>query len=341
MPSAEVYALPLLPNLCAIPVVGELVVLVQLPAGDTDTRYTTGIYYYLTSINAHASRNLNQLPWLHDTVAGRSGLTRLSTTGESKVPKPYNLSEVAVPNLQPYEGDVIHQDRFGSSIRFTSGITKNVRTESGKSVYSQQPSWDGANGTPLMIFTAGIAASTQYYAVEDVNRDATSIYMTTAQKIKLTTSRPNIGRGLISVQNYNAPQLILNSDRVVINSKQDAIILSANSTVTVATRNWAADMDTFFSTVEDLGAEVAELQAQLQTVTRQLSSLSTALTTYATTQATVTAAVPILAPLTAINTTLVTQATPTTAALTVVATQLLSIETNLARVNSTFVNLKQ
>jgi hypothetical protein len=340
-PASETYALPLFPNTCSIPVIGELVVLVQLPSGDTTTKYTTGIYYYLSSLNVHSLRNLNQLPWMFDTVAGRSNIARLSTSGEAKLPKTYNLVEKTVPNLQPYEGDIIHQDRFGSSIRFTSSIPDSVRTESGKNVYNQRAPWTGPAGDPLLIFTTGIATSAQYYGIEDINNDNTSIYMTTSQKIKLNTSRPNIGRTLTPVQNYTQPQLILNSDRVIINSKQDAIVLSGNTTVTVATQNWATDMDTFFSTVESLNNEVSSLRDQVQSLTQQLTNLTAVISTYASAQATTTAAVPVLAPLTAINATLITQLTPITAGVATVTTQLLSIQTNLLKVNNTLINLKQ
>jgi hypothetical protein len=239
-------AAPLLPNITSIPLNGELVIVLATTDGRTDTKSANSSrYYYLTTINVHDLKNSNLMPWI-----SRPGLDIFSKTASE--PDQYGFKEKSVPNLQPYEGDIIYQDRFGSALRFTSGIPQNVRSKTGNKVYETDPSWTGPEGEPLTILTTGINPSNQYYTVEDPNKDKSSIYLTTGHKIKLQPSQRRLAPGIRSVDGYTKPQVIITSDRLIFNSRTDEIVLSSKSTVGVATKDWAMDMNAFFDLFDEV-----------------------------------------------------------------------------------------
>ena len=90
-----------------------------------------------------------------------------------------------IRNLYPQEGDVIIEGRFGNSIRFTS---TNRQPDDFKDIQSPW-SREGQNGSPLTIIRNGqqpAGAFDQFLPLyEDIDRDDSSIYMTTNQNIQL------------------------------------------------------------------------------------------------------------------------------------------------------------
>ena len=73
----------------------------------------------------------------------------------------------------PFEGDMILEGRFGNSIRFGSS---NPR---GKNEWSENDS----EGEPITIISNG-QGSTEYTPLEDINNDASSIYLTSNHNIQ-------------------------------------------------------------------------------------------------------------------------------------------------------------
>ena len=97
-----------------------------------------------------------------------------------------------VNNLQPYEGDVLMQGRFGQSIRFGSGTTIDEKSKTEKR-YQKQPSWKpGVSGEqgPIIIMRAGPAPSEKNesndYIIEQVNGDLSSIWICAGQEVPIT-----------------------------------------------------------------------------------------------------------------------------------------------------------
>jgi hypothetical protein len=104
---------------------------------------------------------------------------------ESKtLPLGYTFEEnPKIKDLQPFEGDTIIQARFGQSIRFGSTV----------SVLSNENTWsknkEGTNGDPITIITnrqgERVIRNKFDSIVEDINKDGSSIYMTSTQEIDL------------------------------------------------------------------------------------------------------------------------------------------------------------
>jgi hypothetical protein len=96
----------------------------------------------------------------------------------------YTFEENAeIKDLQPFEGDTIIQARFGQSIRFGSTV----------SVLSNDNTWsknnEDTNGDPITIITNRqgnrVVRNKFDSIVEDINKDGSSIYMTSTQEIDI------------------------------------------------------------------------------------------------------------------------------------------------------------
>lgn len=133
-----------------------------------------------------------------------------------------------VRSLLPYEGDNILGGRQGSSLRFTT-TTKGVNPAN---------EWSNIGGEydPLVILANGLKydPSKKFY-IEQINKDDSSIYLTSTQSIPLVTDKSSNKIGTLS--NYSSAQIILNSDRVVLNSKKDEVLIFAKTDIELNTKN--------------------------------------------------------------------------------------------------------
>ena len=76
--------------------------------------------------------------------------------------------------------------------------------------------------------------------VEDINTDASSIYLTSTQLIPIEASSTNYLSYYsppIATNKYDGEQIILNSGRLLLNSKSDSILLSSNNSINLNSIN--------------------------------------------------------------------------------------------------------
>lgn len=100
----------------------------------------------------------------------------------------------------------------------------------------------GKNGDPIIILRNGQDPNSSNEGwtsiTENLNKDLSSIYLTSTQKIpiKVASQRyfsytPRFGEIPISPESYTENQIILNSGRLLFNSKTDHILLSSQRTI--------------------------------------------------------------------------------------------------------------
>jgi hypothetical protein len=205
-------AKPFFPQFSYFPLLGELVYIIELPSPIPGQPQK----YYINPINIWGNSQVNAQTPLKSTPVGK-------TFVENSSLRP----------LLNFEGDNIILGRKGNSIRFGS----TVKTFSFLNNWSST----GNNGDPITIITNGIALdpSKDFY-VEDINKDAASIYLTTTQRIPLNTNilayNPNTAP--IPINEYsNSSQIILNAGRIVLNSSQENLMFFSNGDVEISTNN--------------------------------------------------------------------------------------------------------
>lgn len=220
------WADPLETTIQEMPLIGELV-LVQKVLGN---------FFYLRKVNLtrilqeHGMLNLNnQLnnrpTQLKSQITSQTQEIDVNTHKFGQYFKP----DSRIRQLKHFEGDVIFQGRMGHSIRFGSsqidpsskGMAPNLilRTGQAKDIETSNSSVDGIYGLIL----------------EDINKDASSIWMTSDQVVPFEPTTISAGSFSRSVKNppqkYDGAQIILNSDRLLLNAKTTHIMLFANQEI--------------------------------------------------------------------------------------------------------------
>ena len=261
------FATPLSSQIKSYPLVNELVLILKGPATSNAQTSGTTTYYYVNSVSLWNNQHANPYPdnvftntevappmnkSIFDILAGSTKkqsetVTQVNLNGNSKG----TFSEKAnIHPILPFAGDNIFEGRFGNSIRLG-----NTSKTGGK-----QNNWSetGENGSPISILRNGqpISGSSEGYIpeVEDINKDLTSIYLTSTQKIPIEVATSITAAGQASTvpfstitsppvkspKSYNQPQIILNSGRLLFNSISDSIIFSSHKSIVAEARLDAA-----------------------------------------------------------------------------------------------------
>jgi hypothetical protein len=195
------------------PLVGELVMLVDSPSPSSQVNNTANQKYYTGIISV----------WNNNQQNAPSGNTLGKTFSEN----------ADVRNLIAFEGDRILQGRKGNGLRLGSTVKGQVN----------EWSTEGNDGDPITILVNGYVTTDKTSIVpnvEEINKEQSSIYLTTTQKIPLQPDKKELNSLTkpISPKLYiSGSQLILNSDRVTLNSKKDEVLIFAKTNVEIYTKN--------------------------------------------------------------------------------------------------------
>jgi hypothetical protein len=260
-----VEVFPIDTNIKRIPILGEQIIVITSQTADSNSKSKQKRKYYLHIVPVQTNVHNNSLPTANSTQASNTGGDYGDTSagnpntsgGDSDVDLGDGFVErTDVGSLQPFLGDILIEGRFGHSLRFGYSPSSADSTQS--------PSWESSTvEDPITILSNGRGSAGAYnkFIIESVDDDLSSIWLTSSQKVGLTTSQKNIGTGVDSQKNFDKPSAILNSDRIILNSKSDYIILSGAKSVNIATPAWAMDMDKMFTILEGLIQQLADLTA--------------------------------------------------------------------------------
>lgn len=206
------YAFPVAANFSNLPLKGEFVEITKGP-GRESTGTDASLDYFSPAVNI----------WNHPQHG--------ATTSDGSAPElaPEFNETVDTNPLYPFAGDIILEGRRGQSIRFTQN-------------FSNTP-WTSPSASQPVVIIANGQVTTQEgssYIVEDINNDPASIYLTSAHKLPLAVAYEWKRDGQssytdsavpVSANNFTGAQVVLNSDRIYFNAKNESVLLSAKETV--------------------------------------------------------------------------------------------------------------
>jgi hypothetical protein len=274
----EIEAAPFNVHDYTVPLIGEHVTLITSISVLSNIDKIRSRYYYTNTVNILDNINSNIFKGSFNTTVSNmsnvllsNGIRNVSANTTSNTLKTFTITDISP--LQPFEGDRLIQSRNGSSLRFSSTVLGNT------SIYSQTPTWSGLkNGDPIITIANGIKSITRnasQYAIENINDDASSLYLTSTQQIDLSVSHP-ITLGLIPINTYQRSQIIANSNRIILNASDDALILAGKKTVSISTPGWSVDMDKMFTQINTMQQQLVQLTTQLTVLTTLIQSAATA-----------------------------------------------------------------
>tara|TARA_R110002020_G_scaffold354443_1_gene567206 strand:+ start:1880 stop:3103 length:1224 start_codon:yes stop_codon:yes gene_type:complete len=239
------FALPLYSNIKFLPLVNEIVYIINLPNPSAQRNVSGGKqYYYFQTINIWNSIHHNALP---NSLANEPTNAQKyeSTEAGVEIQADVNIDNInlgltfkernGIRNLQPYEGDILIEGRWGNTIRFGSTVNN-----------SNPPNpWsnNGINGEPITIIKNGQTETGDdpwVTQVENINTDKSSVYLTSNQQIPIEGAAINYksyDTPPESPNEYVGEQVLINSGRLFFNSKKDSILLSAQKSINLNTND--------------------------------------------------------------------------------------------------------
>ena len=210
------------------PLKGEVVEIIGGPKDEeerSDSEYKT---YYGRVVSGWNAVNHNSLP-IGDTEE------RVETDlGE-------DIEELRINQLYPNPGDILIDGRTGNSIRF--GGYKGT-----KSLIADKTS----DTKPYIVINNGREnkADTLLPVTEDINKDLSSIYIVSDHLVPLKQSRTKLTSNVektVNADKYKGNQIILNSGRLVFNSKEEDILITSKESLTITSKDVNIDGEDYIS----------------------------------------------------------------------------------------------
>lgn len=206
-----------------IPLKGEHVWIYSAIDEETTPDKSRMIWYYTKPINIQSNINNNLLPGVNKNADGIE-----LTDNES-------FEDNETSPLQPYQGDILYQGRYGNSIRLSSTVKGGS--------YSEDPSWSGAsNGDPIIIISNGRKIrQNKRYTIENIYDDHSSLYLSSTQRIQNLNLNLSVGSDTVrkykSLSAYNRSQYIGYADRIVLSAKKDIALIAAQKAIVLHSKN--------------------------------------------------------------------------------------------------------
>lgn len=220
------YAKPLFSNLKHYPLKTEITWVIQLPAPNTSDNSNFSTFYYLNIVNLWNHPHHNALPPINfntlpdnlklDYREIETGLVKkqVDENGSFKLGNTF-VEKSNIKPVLPFEGDIIHEGRWGQSIRFGS-------TVKGKNPWSSI----GDNGDPILIIRNGQSINAPdndkgwIPTLEDINGDGTSIYFTDGQAIPIVVASKNQRSFKKIISEVEFPKLVIPDNPPPISQSQ-------------------------------------------------------------------------------------------------------------------------
>lgn len=234
-------AYPLYPNGTTYPLINEIVYITSLPNKRIQSKTSAVSNFYISIVNLWNHPHHNGIPYVAGGTAPANSKNYIDTslgsvnkltdsTGTIKFGEYFKERSNIFP-LQPFEGDSIYQGRWGNSIRLTS-------TAPGKNNWSST----GTQGDAITIIRNGQTDDTAKngwdFTTEDINTDASSVYLTTTQKIPFQAASTNYFSYKENTptlpDQYTGKQILINSGRLIFNSSEDHLMLSSAKSINLS-----------------------------------------------------------------------------------------------------------
>jgi hypothetical protein len=256
--SGNNFALPYNAQLKTYPLVNEIVLLINSPSSQQGELSSNSSYFYMSPlalwnhphhdaypnpVSSGAALNQNQ-----DYISNGEGNVRRVEDGSTEInlnyknfPNPSQdnfIEESNIHPLLPFTGDSLLEGRFGQSIRFghtTLNQTSNIQNNWSSAGKNTDPITIIRNGQPTNVSDRGWIPVT-----ENISSDLSSLYLTSYQKIPFSIANENFVSYTTpptTPSQFVNPQIILNSDRIVLNAKTDSVLISGQNSVGISSNN--------------------------------------------------------------------------------------------------------
>ena len=224
----ELTATNINPYFKCVPMPGEVVVM---------HKGMNGQYFYSSIVNHRGNQDSN----IHEKRA--SILTGYSNFFFGVFGGPRNTKRMDLT-----EGDVMLEGRSGQSIRFTTTSEESFLGKLFKKTENK----------PAIMITCHNDEE-EGIGNEVLNTDDSSIYLLSKTPVGEFELESKLNDAYTKLGDFENSQIIIRSDRVVISSREDNILLSGGVGVGISTSTWKVDFDLLMAEFENLVNEMVNL----------------------------------------------------------------------------------
>lgn len=275
-----------------IPVPGEIVNIVESANSYSNNGRNGSGWYYTPSVGIYSSIHYNGLDGSSNISIQQNTNYNVALTGNhlkqvnqiSRNKKSFILNKNVFP-IQPYIGDTIIESRYGSSIRMSSTVNG----------VDNPPFWQSPSNTnnPIVIIrnTKRNDIGNTKFIKESLSDDDSLIIMSSGLSIPIKLSTNSISTSVRNkiyslTSNIYANQIILSSDRIILNSKNNEILLASKGGISLNTNapivlqsSQKINLSSYNIELTPIPTDSAVLGTQLiQVLTQMISLINPALT---------------------------------------------------------------
>lgn len=222
-----IFAKPANTNIKQIPLIGEHVLIFSTTNTDSTTDVWSPQWYYFPVIGLRSNMNENGLPGISDSLTDEE---------IQNLPRGNTFKKRNVSALQPYEGDLLIEGRWGNRIRLGSTIVGNSQW-----MHTNKWSSTGDSGDPIIILSnSTVAESGNNFTIENASLDNSSFYLTSTQAIsELLLGSPNKRNPLRcnypSESQFAQSQFIGIADRIILKANTDIAVIDSPKAIILNT----------------------------------------------------------------------------------------------------------
>ena len=211
------YALPYSSHIKTYPLIDEFILITSLPDQGRNQSLSSNRYFYHNPIGIWNTPNHNAFPYLPSQENNQ--LIKAQLNSPTNPSQDSFIEKDNIKNITPKSGDTLIEGRNGQSIRFSND-----------------------EGNPITLIRNGQNRTTPSSGFEpiseDIKNDLSSIYLSSYQKIPNLSLETEKGIPFVSYltppitpSQFNQPQVVLNSDRIIIEAETDSVLVSAGKSV--------------------------------------------------------------------------------------------------------------
>lgn len=218
-------AKPLNPAIKYYPLLHEIVLCYYYPTNATgvndssdDSNMIPDVLYYDNVLNANNSIIQNSLTDISLSHEFKNSNTYINPELNGLFGKNF-IGNMTIKPLSPNEGDLIIEGRTGNSIRIGSN--------------------NGSGEDPILIIRnnqSKLVNENDIIITEDINNDGSSIWFSVNTNSPLEFASNNWGQ-ITTLGDYKEDQIIVNSNRIILNSKYDNLMFSSKNSALISAEN--------------------------------------------------------------------------------------------------------
>jgi len=242
---------PLDPSDLKIPLIGEAVLLIESPGAGIASGKSSIAYRYISTVGISGQISNNASPTTTPVPSKNPLISFVGNMGSPDIPEiGLYAPDIFIPPLVAFEGDRIIQGRWGNAIRFSN---TSFGSED-KSFWNSS----GTDGDPITIISNGVGDPSGLMRSEDLNNGSSNIILSSTQQLDMESSN-KLPVGYKKLNQYAGSQIVLSSDKIVLNSMEDSVVISGKKGVSISTPEWKADITKLCDILEDLISEVSTI----------------------------------------------------------------------------------